>query len=212
MRPNLTFGPIDSVGQYLLYLSVIAIGIFVPLLIQRLLRRKKEKDLVKFTTEAMREELRFNTEAMGTARDSFAAVLQRHKDEIAFFRQAWETLQAGSTNTESPPANVTPVVCPVARTTSWEMAKLGGALPLLGPAQLLTFSDAYRLLEVFNRSREEFVRVNFASNAIDAPYDVNDSGAISRRLERLLVQESAVNYMRNLSVSTLKALSAAIDA
>jgi len=40
MRPNLALGPIDGVVQYLVYLSIVVLGVLLPLLIQKWRQRR----------------------------------------------------------------------------------------------------------------------------------------------------------------------------
>ena len=70
MRPNLAFGPIDSVTQYLLYLSVVVFGILLPLAIQKWIKARHEKQLLASTRIAVSDEIRANLKKVRESRDS----------------------------------------------------------------------------------------------------------------------------------------------
>ena len=45
MRPNLALGPIDSVAQYLLYVSIVVLGVLLPILVQKWRQRRMDAAL-----------------------------------------------------------------------------------------------------------------------------------------------------------------------
>jgi len=139
LRPNLAFGPIDSITQYLLYLSVVAIGILVPLAIQKFLQRRKERSMVDFATTNLATELRDNLEMLSKAHLTFERLQQRLSDEIAWYEATWDRIQAGERSNDQPPLEVSPIIYPIAKTTAREMAKLSNTLALI-PAQRLSSS------------------------------------------------------------------------
>ncbi len=57
MRPNLAFGPIDSVEQYLVYLSIVVLGVLLPLLVRKWRQRREHARLLAQTLTALRAAL-----------------------------------------------------------------------------------------------------------------------------------------------------------
>ena len=70
MKPNLAFGPIDSLVQYLLYLSIVVIGIVLPLAIQRWLKKRNARELLQSTLSSLVQEPNANARRMKESRSS----------------------------------------------------------------------------------------------------------------------------------------------
>jgi len=212
LRPNLAFGPIDSITQYLLYLSVVAIGILVPLAIQKYLQRRKERSMVDFASANLTTELRDNFETLSKAHHTFERLQQKLADEVAWYEATWDSIQAGERPSGQPPLEVSPIKYPIARTTAWEMAKLSNTLPLIPSKRLLSLSAAYRSLALYNDRREIFIQLNIQSNSIDARFDVSNCSAVERRMEILLIQQASAKYQLSVSEGAILCVKAAVDA
>lgn len=208
MRPNLAFGPIDSVAQYLLYLSVVVIGIVVPLLIQRYVRVRNHRRLAAETQAGLDEELASNRDRLDKSRSSFAALAQQLSGEVDAYETLWRTAP-GDPLAQAPPPAVLPVSFATVLTTAWDSARLAQALPLIPAQRLVRFAKAYQLLAQYEQSRTSFIALALQSSIVDAPYDPRDKVAIQRRIEALVVLRAAANHQAGLAGSALEAVQAA---
>ena len=68
MRPNLALGPIDSVTQYLLYLSIVVLGVLLPLLLNKWRTRREKQQLLERTLKALTAETTANRKRVLSSR------------------------------------------------------------------------------------------------------------------------------------------------
>ncbi|MGL4232145.1 MAG: hypothetical protein ACRCWJ_12340, partial [Casimicrobium sp.] len=92
MRPNFTFGPLDSVTQYLLYLSIVVIGVLLPLLLQKWREHRDNAERVKQTLIAIAGEIQINRERAQVSLSSLSTFTEMLAGERAFLEAQWRAL------------------------------------------------------------------------------------------------------------------------
>jgi len=70
MRPNLALGPIDSVTQYLLYFSIVVLGVLLPLLANKWRTRREQAALLARTLLALQSEVAANRRRAVSSRET----------------------------------------------------------------------------------------------------------------------------------------------
>jgi hypothetical protein len=101
VRPNRAFGPIDSLTQYLLYLSVVILGIAVPILIQTWRQKRTDSKLATATLDAIRSELEFNREHLLVSHKHFTELRRSLDVECEGYVELWKSLRQTKTTAES---------------------------------------------------------------------------------------------------------------
>lgn len=208
MRPNFTFGPIDSVAQYLLYLSIVVLGILLPLATQRWVRRRQERQLREATIADLVAEVRTNRARVDKSRESFATMAAQLDGEIARYRALWnEALQprAGAEPPEPPPSVDLTVVYATTVRTAWETAGFRQALPLLSADVLAKYSRAYQLQRALEENRATFLAAAVRASALEAPSDLRVPRNVERRIETLLELQAFAQHHASLSRSLVDA-------
>lgn len=211
MRPNFALGPIDSVAQYLLYLSIVVLGVLLPLLAQKWRTRREQARLLERTVASLADEMSANRRRMQTSRKSFealAALLERERDHYLALR---ERLLASPGSVGQPPAE-SDVDLNLALTTrtAWDVARLAGALPLLPPARLTACTRAYQMQELFERDRELLLRAAIRSELRSLPADLGQLATLDERLRALSETLSVLRYHLGLADGLIEAYDAAL--
>lgn len=202
MRPNLTFGPIDSVMQYLLYLSVVVFGILLPLVIQKGLKARHDKQLLESTRTALSDEIKTNLVKVLKSRDSFVTLAAHVESEIAQYRAIWEDQANEATRSCKP---VTPLATDSSVTyaapvqTAWDIAILRQALPLMPASELVAYARVYQLQLALEQNRSNFLAVAMRANALEAPTDLTCLRNIERRIEILLELQAMSRHHSGLT-------------
>lgn len=215
MRPNFAFGPIDSAAQYLLYLSIVVLGVLLPILVHKWRQRRQEAQLAQRTLASLRDELAANRDRLAASRDSFVALealLHRHYEH---YDALWRRLRAGSPGdsaAQPPPAEDVSISIPPLTRTAWDVAHVAHALALLPSAQLAALTRAYNLQGVIADTRNLQLEVAMKLEALDAPLDLRQPANVESRLQALAIARAAVRYQLSLSTSALDAYAAALQA
>jgi hypothetical protein len=202
VRPNLAFGPIDSVTQYLLYLSVVVFGILLPLAIQKWLKTRHDKQLLVTTRTALAEEVSANLKKVLKSRDSFVTLAALLEDEIAQYKGIWEKQANAATRSSEPttPANTdSPVTYAAPIQTAWDIANIRQALPLMPATELAAYARAYQLQLALEQNRSTFLAVAMRANSLDAPTDLTCLQNIERRIEILLELQAMSRHHAGLT-------------
>lgn len=214
MRPNLAFGPIDSIAQYLLYLSIVVLGVLLPILVHKWRQRRQESQLARRTLAALREELAANRDRLAASRDSFvglAASLQRQYDGYAAIWQRHRAPPPGDSGVAPPPAEDVSISIPLLTRTAWDVAHVSHALALLPSPQLAVLTRAYHLQGVIAETRTLQLEVAMKLEALDTPLDLRERANVEARLQALAIAQAAVRYQVALSNSALEACEAALS-
>ena len=195
MRPNLAFGPIDSVTQYLLYLSVVALGVLLPLLLQKWRTRREQKLLLTRTLAALAGEADGNRRRMLKSRESLqtlARELEQVRDRYLFLRLR---VQSGDTVAlEQPPGATLGINLALATSTAWDVARLSGALPLMSPAQLSAYTRVHHLQELWLRDRAMLLATAMRAELLELPGDLTRLETLDERLRFLVEARTVVGY------------------
>ncbi|MEP7328491.1 MAG: hypothetical protein ABI777_04710 [Betaproteobacteria bacterium] len=201
MRPNLALGPIDSVLQYLVYLSIVVLGVLLPLLVQKWRVRRENARLLAQTLSALRRELLDNRQRLLKSRASMTDLLAVMRDEYQHYERLWHRVHdaAGAVVDVSPPVpSETAVSLAAPTSTAWDVARLSQSLRLLSAEQLSVFTRAYHLQSVHEESRRLYLDNTFKSQALETPLDLSDLRNIETRIQLIAVSQAVVSYHENL--------------
>jgi hypothetical protein len=214
MRPNLAFGPIDSVVQYLVYLSIVVLGVLLPLLVQKWRQRREHARLLARTLLSLRQEIEANRGRLQRSLESIAALEVALTGDYEHYERAWHRVSeaaGGRVEIMPPAADDRSVTLAAPTRTAWEVAQLSQALPLLSQEQLSAFTRAYHLQRVLEESRLLYLDISFKSEAMETPLDLAVLHNIESRLQTLAVARSVVRYHGGLSGSLIAAYDAALS-
>jgi hypothetical protein len=202
MRPNFTFGPLDSVTQYLLYLSIVVIGVLLPLLLQKWRERRDNADRVKQTLVALAGEIQFNRERAQRSLASLATFTALLDGERAFLESQWRALlERMNVENEKIAANVVvregdaAVTYSALQSTAWEVALVSNVLSLLPRELLMTLTSLYRGQSAYEEARSIAVSLSVQSNILSLPVDLSSRTALESRLELITHLRSAIEYL-----------------
>ena len=213
MRPNLALGPIDSVAQYLLYVSIVVLGVLLPILVQKWRQRRQDAALVRSTLAALAEEAGNNRNKLAKSRDSFAELARLFEEQYGYYEALWHRLgkpDAGD------PAPLPPELVDVALTfpsltrTAWDVAHVSNALALLPAERLARFTRAYYLQGVLADDLSSPLNVVTQAEALAAPIDLADRRNVEARLHAIAVGRAALRAQLALSDGTLQAYDAVL--
>lgn len=208
MRPNLAFGPIDGVGQYLLYLSVVVLGVLLPLLAARWKKRRDDRALAARTLAALKAEIGDNRRRVEGAVGSFARMIEMCERWHAFYVERLPRLAEPGLDMTPPevqgPLGLTLAAVPG---TAWEAARLSQALPLLDPGVLRAYTRAYYLQSLYENDRGFALRTAFEAEWLDVPIGAEDRAAVLERMRWLKAASSTLRYQQTL----LESMRAAYD-
>ncbi len=214
MRPNLALGPIDSLSQYLIYVSIVVLGVLLPLLVQRWRLARQNAKLAERTLRALIDELTSNRERLAVSRASFDELADALKREYGRYEKRWHDLRATpevplpDAEFEKSPENS--VRLSALTHTAWEIAHLSQALPLLPAERLAAFTRAYHLQELYAESRALYLDATMKADELDTPADLRQLANVESRLRCLAVLQSAVRYHRSIAGTVLEAYERAI--
>lgn len=213
MRPNLALGPIDSVAQYLLYVSIVVLGVLLPILVQRWRQRRQDAALVRRTLDALAEESRSNRRRLAKSRESFADLARLFEAQYEYYKVLWQRLgkpDAGDPPPPSPELDEIALVLPSLTRTAWDVAHVSHALALLPADALARFTRAYYLQGVLADNLSSPLNVITQAEALEAPLDLADRRNVEARLHAVAVGRAAVRAQIALSDGTLQAYDAAL--
>lgn len=213
MRPNFTFGPIDSAAQYLLYLSIVVFGILLPLAIQRWVKRRQERLLREATCADLAAEVAANRAKVDKSRSSFVALVEHLDGEIARYRALWDVATrspSGGKPPQQPPAADPTIVYATTVRTAWDTAGFRQALPLLPATLLAKCSRAYQLQRTLEEHRVNFLAATMRASALEAPTDLSVARNVERRIETLLELQAYAQHHADLARVLLDAYDAVL--
>jgi hypothetical protein len=202
MRPNFTFGPLDSIVQYLLYLSIVVLGVVLPFLLQKWRERRNESALVAQTVEAVSAEIDFNRERAKKSLETLTAFQQLLDVEREYYLEKWTSLvTAGNVDAARAQSEIvdrdstTAVSFSVMQTTAWDVARDAGALRLLPRDTLVALTLLYRGHVGYEQARNLAMTMGVRSNIMSLPIDVSSRTALESRLELIVHVKSAVDAL-----------------
>lgn len=214
MRPNLAFGPIDSLAQYLLYVSVVVLGVALPLLIQRWRKKRDDAGLILRTARALKEELGANKarmlESKGTIEAFLADLDGCYEKYSAIWHSIHNSTQDGRAH-EQPMLPERPLNVAATSRVAWDVARYSNALPLLTTGQLRAVTKAYSLQAAIEATRNTLLESAFKSELLDTPVRLNDAPSIEHRLETLATVRSVARTQIGLLSSATSAYDIAIS-
>lgn len=195
MRPNLAFGPIDSIAQYLLYLSVVVLGVLLPLLLNKWRTRREEKRLLARTLAALADEVGGNRRRVVKSHESFVTVLAVLEQAHARYleRRAGVVAGRGALAPESSEAGLGVNLALTTR-VAWDVARHANALVLIDGEQLKRFTRAYQMQELFERDRHLLLELVMQLEVLDLPADLSRLDVIDERLALLTRGRTVLRY------------------
>lgn len=213
MRPNLALGPIDSVAQYLLYVSIVVLGVLLPILVQKWRQRRQNAALVQRTLAALAEENRNNRRKLAKSRESFTELARLFDEQYRYYETLWHRLGTPDAGSPAPPppelADVT-LALPALTRTAWDVAHVSNALALLPAERLARFTRAYHLQSLLADDLSSQLRVVAQAEALGAPLDLGVRRNVEARLHAIAVGRAAVRAQIDVSDGALAAYDAAL--
>jgi hypothetical protein len=213
MRPNLALGPIDSIAQYLLYVSIVVLGVVLPILVQKWRQRRQDAALARRTGDALRDELATNRRRLAKTRDSFRTLESTFESAFRHHERLWHHLGPGAADGAAPEPFERPEIAfplPVLPQTAWDVAHVSNALALVPPELLVRFTRAYSLQRLLGESLSLQMDVAARSAALDAPTDLADRANVASRLQVLAVSRAVARNQIILCEAALDAYDAAL--
>ncbi len=213
MKPNLAFGPIDSVAQYLLYLSVVVLGVLLPLLVQRWRTRREQAALLARTLRALDAEIAANRRRVKTSLQTLQtlgetlAALRDHR--LALRRHRLERVDP-STWPPSPADTDGHIQVPLVTRTAWDVARLAQALVLLPEERLNAYTRVYQMQELFASDRTALLNTLMQIEQLDLPLDDAPVATLDAQLGILTVALATVRYHQGLAQGMLDAFDQAL--
>jgi hypothetical protein len=212
MRPNLALGPIDSVTQYLLYLSIVVLGVLLPLLLNKWRTRREQRALLERTLKAMNAEIAANRKRVLSSHET----LVRLRDQLARFRDHRMALRkhlhdAANPLPDAPPEDTSwDVNVPLVTRTAWDVARLADALALLPEERLNAYTRVFHIQEVFERDRTALLAVLMQLELLELPADTARPETVDAQLHTLTVALATVRYHVGLAEGMIAAYQAAL--
>jgi hypothetical protein len=211
MRPNLAFGPIDSVMQYLLYLSVVVLGVLLPVLVQKWRTRREKAKLLQRSLVALHAEIEGNHKRLLVARDSFANATTLLAANVAQLKSLRERLVADSSQQATAPAEQNlNISLGLTAATAWDVARLADALVLIPAEQLTALTRAYQLQRLYETDRAMLLQTLMKSAALDLPADLRQLSVLDARLEGFTVAHAVLQYQTGMAQGLIDAYAAAL--
>jgi hypothetical protein len=214
MRPNLALGPIDSMTQYLLYLSIVVLGVLLPLLVQRWRTRREKAGLLSRTLVALQAEAVANRRRVMASHET----LVRLRDQLAQFRVHRLALSLHLRDASQPlpeelPAEVEwGVSVPLVTRTAWDVARLADALVLLPEERLTAYSRVFHIQEVFERDRSALLSLLMQLELLALPADIQRLETVDKQLELLTLGLATLRYHVGLAEGMIESYDAALGA
>lgn len=212
MRPNLALGPIDSVTQYLLYLSIVVLGVLLPLLAQKWRTRRERAALLARTLTALNAEVVANRKRVLSSHET----LVRLRDRLDTFRVHRLALSKRLRDSSQPVPDSPPedmdwgVNVPLITRTAWDVARLADALMLLPEARLNACTRVYHLQEVFERDRAALLATLMQIELLSLPADMQRAETVDAQLQTLTVAVATLRYQVGLAEGMIAAYDAAL--
>jgi hypothetical protein len=213
VKPNLAFGPIDTVTQYLLYLSIVVLGVLLPLLVQRWRTRREKAALRERTERALVAEHAANRRRLLESQRSLRALAEvlaryfEHRQALRLHRLAPDT---AAPPPEAPADADWDVLIPLLTRTAWDVARLADALVLLPEPVLTACSRVHHLQELHTQDRSALMQVLMQLEHLRLPADLAHAQTLDRQLEILTVAQATVRYQIGLADGLLAAYDAAL--
>lgn len=213
MRPNLALGPIDSVAQYLLYVSIVVLGVLLPILVQKWRQRRQDAALVRRTLAALVEESRNNRSKLAKSRESYGELARLFDEQNRYYEALWHRLgtpDADSTVLQRPELADVVLTFPSLTRTAWDVAHFSNALALLPAERLARFTRAYYLQGVLADDLSSPLAIVTQAEALGSPLDLGERRNVESRLHAIAVGRAAVRAQIALSDGALAAYDAAL--
>jgi hypothetical protein len=214
MRPNLTFGPIDSLTQYLLYLSIVVLGVVLPLLVQKWRVRRERAQLLARTVTALDEELRANRRRVVGSRATFVNLKAVLELQLLHYRALRDrVLRDGAAATGLVPAEDgnNDMNVPLITSTAWDVARLATALPLLPTHRLSAYTRAYEMQRLFARDRSMLMDTAMQAEVLQLPAQLSQLPVIDERLKSLTLAHNVFRYHIGLADGMITAYDVALQ-
>jgi methylphosphotriester-DNA--protein-cysteine methyltransferase len=197
MKPSLAFGPIDSITQYLLYLSVVVLGVLLPMLAAKWRTRRENKRLLQRTVLALNEELSGNRRRMQTSLGSFAALTELLQQKLEHYLAQRVLQQAGGVPTAAHKVEFDMNIG-LTVSTAWDVARMANALVLLPSPALTALTRAYQMQAVFDSDRHLLVNLGMQTDLLELPADLQDIRVLDGRLQALTQALAVLQYHTGL--------------
>lgn len=214
MRPNLAFGPIDSIAQYLLYLSVVVLGVLLPLLANKWRTRREERRLLARTLAALLEETRGNRRRIVESLDSLRAALAVIENGKSWYLERRSEVAAGRSGTDAPPeepeGSVGITLALITR-VAWDVAHHARALPLVPDDRLQRFTRAYQMQDLYLRDRAMLLELVQQLEVLNLPADLSRTDVLDARLVVLARALLVLRYHVGLAEGMLECYEGALD-
>lgn len=213
MRPNLAFGPIDSIAQYLLYLSVVVLGVLLPLLLNKWRTLREQRQLLERTLVALKDEVSGNRRRVASSHDSFTSVLDVVEAVHARYLERRESASAGRPD-PAPDAQQPDLGVNLALTTrvAWDVAGHAQALTLMPAEQLRQFTRAYQMQAIYERDRDLLLELVMQLEVLDLPADLTRLEVLDARLALLTRARTVLRYQKGLAKGVLECFDEALGA
>lgn len=195
MKPNLAFGPIDSVTQYLLYLSVVVLGVLLPFLLQKWRTHRENKQLLQRTLVDLAEELRANRRRVSNSRETYERALTNVQALLDHYTARAESLLRGEPASAAlPPDGDVSLSLPLTARVAWDVARLAGGLALVPRDELAPHAKAFQLQELWERDRALLLKLAMQLETLDLPADLADRQLLDTRLTLLTRARATLRY------------------
>jgi hypothetical protein len=213
VRPNLAFGPIDSVAQYLLYLSVVVLGVLLPLLANKWRTRREERRLLARTLAALLEETRGNRRRIAASLDSLRTALALVEEAKSWYLERRSEVAAGRSGADAPPQPEGNVGISLALITrvAWDVAHHARALPLMPDDRLLQFTRAYQLQDLYLRDRAMLLDLIQQIEVLGLPADLSRTEVLDARLAVLARALLVLRYHVGLAEGMVECYDGALE-
>jgi hypothetical protein len=205
MSPKLAFGPIDSITQYLLYLSVVVLGVLLPVLVQKWRTRREKAKLLARTLASLTTELQANRKRAEASQASFGEAAARLQDRMGQLRLAREAVVAGGVVEEEPAASAeADVNLPLLTRTAWDVAHVADALVLLPDERLRALARAYQMQSLFEQDHGLLLQSIMQLEVLDLPLQGAALPAVDARLEILAKADLVFRYHSGLAAGLVQ--------
>lgn len=207
IRPNLALGPIDGVSQYLLYLSIVVLGVLLPLLLNKWRTRREKAALLQRTLAALTAEAAANRKRVASSLET----LVRLRDQLDTFRQHRLALMqhlrgVGEAPVEPPPDDTQwGVNLPLITRTAWDVARLADALVLLPEGRLKAYTRVFHIQDVFERDRAALLDTLMRIELLGLPADTGRIETVDEQLRTLTLALANIRYQVGLAEGMIAA-------
>jgi hypothetical protein len=212
MKPNLAFGPIDSVTQYLLYLSVVVLGVLLPFLLQKWRTHRENTQLLRRTLVDLAEEFRANRRRVSKSRETYERALTNVQVLLDHYTAQAESLLRGETDSGArPPDADVSLSLPLTARVAWDVARLAGALALVPRDALAPYAKAFQLQDLWERDRALLLELAMQLETLDLPADFADRQLLHARLALLTRARATLRYHVGLADMLLSSYAEALN-